>query len=257
MNKWTKKSIRIANKPGYLDTLSAIYVMNVNVERPLTPELEKQIRTAYRKKDTPALIHLLLDNSVFPVKDSYVGFLRIKRAAIDENPNTIRRIGERLYTMGVDALVREASRPKETNRQLGHSFKSWMRQIGYPVLPESEFDKHKGIAVLMGSDAALAKYARGKLGSTLKKGIDLLLKKNGRYLIGEAKFLTTPGGEQNGGFEDASSFIHGAHEKKTKRIALLDGYVWLESKSGIYSKIIKNDLDIFSALLLPEYIDQF
>lgn len=82
MNKWTKKSIRIANKPGYLDTLSAIYVMNVNVERPLTPELEKQIRTAYRKKDTPALIHLLLDNSVFPVKDSYVGFLRIKRADI-------------------------------------------------------------------------------------------------------------------------------------------------------------------------------
>ena len=257
INKWTKKSIYLANKPGYLDALSTIYVMNINVERPLTTGLEQQIRIAYDKKNTPALIHLLLDNSVFPVKDSYVGFLRIKRVAIGENPNTIKRIGERLYAMGVDALLREASRPKETNRQLGHSFKKWMQQVGYPVLPESEFDKHKGVAILMGSDAALAKYAREKLGSTLKKGIDLLLKKNSRYLIGEAKFLTTPGGEQNGGFEDASSFINGARERNTKRIALLDGYVWLESKSGIYSKIVKNDLDIFSALLLPKYIDQF
>ena len=81
INKWTKKSIYLANKPGYLDALSTIYVMNINVERPLTTGLEQQIRIAYDKKNTPALIHLLLDNSVFPVKDSYVGFLRIKKGS--------------------------------------------------------------------------------------------------------------------------------------------------------------------------------
>ena len=159
--------------------------------------------------------------------------------------------------MGIDALLREASRPKETNRQLGNSFKHWLPELGFPVLSEDEFSKAKGIAILAGGDASLAKYAREKLGSTLTKGIDFVLKKNNRYLIGEAKFLTTPGGEQNGGFEDASSFINKAHEKNVKRIALLDGYIWLKSKSGLYDKIVKNNLDIFSALLLSEYIKKF
>ena len=75
--------------------------------------------------------------------------------------------------------------------------------------------------------------------------------------MAEAKFLTTPGGEQNGGFEDASKFINGAHEKKVTRIAVLDGYIWLQSDGGLHDRIVRNNLDIFSALLLKDYIDAF
>src|SRR5688572_7167570 len=106
MNKWTRKSIKLANEPGYLDNLSAVYVMNVNPERPLTPELEKKIRLAFKKRDTRALIHFLLQPEVFPVKDSYVGFLRKKPDAIDQNSATAKRIGERLYSMGIDSILR-------------------------------------------------------------------------------------------------------------------------------------------------------
>src|SRR3989344_85437 len=126
MNTWTKKSIELVSKQGYLDALSKIYVMNINLERPLAKEVEKAVRNAFLDKKTKELVSLLIQNEVFPIKDSYVGFLRLKPEAIEENPLTIKRIGERLYRMGIDALLREASRPKETNRQLGNSFKHWL-----------------------------------------------------------------------------------------------------------------------------------
>jgi hypothetical protein len=81
-----------------------------------------------------------------------------------------------------------------------------------------------------------------------------LFKKDSTYVIGEAKFLTTPGGEQDRGFDDASKFIK-SKSGKGKRIALIDGYIWLKSSKGIYNKIVKSNLDIFSALLLRDFIE--
>lgn len=254
MNKWIKKSIEIANAPGYLDKLSKIYVMNVNPNRPLDSAVEKSIREGFEKKDTKNLMELLLEAEVFPVKDSYIGFIRAKEDAIDQNPVTVERIGKRLYGLGLDKLIEEATRPKETNRQLGSAFRSWLPSLGYPILEKDEFTKAKGIAFLDGSDKALKEYAVKHLGCKLTKGIDLLFKKNNTYVIGEAKFLTTPGGEQNGGFADASKLIN-SKSGSAKRIALIDGYIWLKSNKGIYDKIIKSNLDIFSALLLKEFIE--
>lgn len=257
MNTWTKKSIELARKPGYLDALGAIYVMNINPSRPLTEEVEKKIREAFHNRKNKELVHLLIQNEVFPVKDSYVGFLRLNPAAIDQNPITINRISERLYSLGIEALLKEATRPKETNRQLGHSFKKWLPQLGYPVLNVEEFANTRGVAILAGGDAQLAKYAREKLGCELSKGIDFVLKKGKNHIIGEAKFLTTPGGEQDRGFDDASNFIKGKLRPNVKRIAVLDGYIWVERTGGLHNKIVMNNLDIFSALLLPEYIKKF
>lgn len=254
MNKWIKKSIKIANEPSYLDKLSEIYVMNVNPERPLEEDLERRIYEAFKKRDTIELIRLLLQADVFPVKDSYLGFLRAKEDAIKENPMTIKRIGERLYNLGLEKLLQEAMRPKETNRQLGGAFRQWLPSLGHPILEADEFNRAKGIAILKGSDRALKVYATEKLGCKLDKGIDILFKKDNVYVIGEAKFLTTPGGEQDRGFDDASSFIKGK-SGKAKRIALLDGYIWLKSSKGIYNKILKSNIDIFSALLLKEFIE--
>jgi len=257
MNTWTKKSIELARKPGYLDALSAIYVMNINLNRPLTEETEKKIREAFHGRKSKELLHLLIQNEVFPVKDSYVGFLRLNPAAIDQNPITIKRLAERLYSLGIETLLKEATRPKETNRQLGHSFKKWLPQLKYPVLTSEDFVRARGVAVLAGGDAQLAHYAREKLGCKLSKGIDFVLKKGGRHIIGEAKFLTTPGGEQDRGFDDASNFIKGRARPGVKRIAVLDGYIWVERPGGLHNKIVTNNLDIFSALLLPEYIKKF
>lgn len=254
MNKWIKKSIEIANTPGYLDKLNEIYLMNVNPERPLSKETEEQIKQAFHKKDTKKLIKLLLEAEIFPVKDSYIGFIRAKKEAIDENPKTVSRIGERLYSLGINRLLQEATRPKETNRQLGSAFRNYLPSLGYPILNEDDFSSASGIAFLSGGDKFLKEYATKKLGCKLNKGIDLLFKKNTTYVIGEAKFLTTPGGEQNGGFADASIFIK-SKLGNAQRVALLDGYIWLKSDKGIYNKILESNLDIFSALLLKEYIE--
>jgi len=254
MNKWIKKSIEIANAPGYLDKLSEIYVMNVNPERPLDDAIEQDIRSAFEKHDTKELLRLLLNAEIFPVKDSYIGFIRAKEEAIKQNPETVKRIGERLYTLGLEKLLQEATRPKETNRQLGSAFRSWLPSLGYSILDEDEFTKAKGVAFLAGGDKALKDYAVKHLGCKLTKGIDALFKKDNIYVIGEAKFLTTPGGEQNGGFADASKLIK-SKSGRAKRIALIDGYIWLKSNKGIYNKIVKSDLDIFSALLLKDFIE--
>lgn len=254
MNKWIKKSIEIANAPGYLDKLSKIYVMNVNPERPLEDGVEKAIRKAFGERNTKVLIELLLEADVFPVKDSYIGFIRAKEEAIEQNPITIKRIGERLYSLGIDKLLQDATRPKETNRQLGSAFRSWLPSLGYKMLDEDEFSEAKGVAFLDGSDKCLKDYAAEHLGCKLTKGIDVLFRKDDIYVIGEAKFLTTPGGEQNGGFADASKLIK-SKSGRAKRIALIDGYIWLKSNKGIYDKIVRNDLDIFSALLLKEFIE--
>jgi hypothetical protein len=254
MNKWTKKSIEIANSPRYLDALSKIYVMNVNPDRPLDKKLEKEIRKAFCNRETRKLIELLLDAEIFPIKDSYIGYIRAKEDAVAQNPETVKRIGERLYSLGIEKLIEDTTRPKETNRQLGQAFRQWIPSLGYPLLDEDDFTKANGVAFLDGADKALRDYAAKHLGCKLTKGIDVVFKKDNTYVIGEAKFLTTPGGEQDRGFDDASKFIK-SKGGAAKRIALIDGYIWLERSKGIHNKIIKSNLDIFSALLLKKYIE--
>jgi len=254
MNKWIKKSIEIANSPGYLDKLSKIYVMNVNPGRPLDVIVEQSIKKAFKDKNTKKLIKLLLEAEIFPIKDSYIGFIRAKEDAIDQNPETIERIGNRLYSLGLNKLIEEATRPIETNRQLGSAFRNGLSSLGYPILAEKEFMQAKGIAFLAGGDKTLKDYAAKHLGCRLTKGIDVLFKKDSAYVIGEAKFLTTPGGEQDRGFDDASKFIK-SKCGKAKRVALIDGYIWLKRNKGLYNKIVRSNLDIFSALLLQEFIE--
>lgn len=196
-------------------------------------------------------------STCFPVKDSYMGFLRIKPEAIDENPITIDRIAKRLYALGFESMLREASRPKETNRQLGSSFKRWFSKIGYPIVSEQIItNKEEGVYILSGSDGLLANFAINNLGCELKKGIDLLMRINGNYLIGEAKFLTTPGGEQDRGFDDASAFVTDTSGIAT-RIAVLDGYVWLQNMQGLHQKIIQSDNKLMSSLIFRDFIENF
>lgn len=258
MNGWIEKSIELANSPGYLDNLSNIYEMQVNPERPLPPKIVPEVKVAYEAKDSKKLINLLIRHAaVFPVKDSYIGFLRAKPRAIDENPVTVERIANRLYSLGFDLMVKEASRSKETNRQLGQSFKTWVPRMGYPLVDVKTILESKNkTLVLDGSDKLLGAFARTKLNCKLTKGIDLVVKKNEKYIIGEAKFLTTPGGEQDRGFDDASHFIN---EKtgNASRIAVLDGYIWLNTKKGLHEKIKKANDNILSALLLREFIEDF
>ena len=258
MNKWIKKSIVLANSPGYLDKLSEIYIMQINPERPIPAHIIFKVKKAFDNKEDINLIKLLIKYAeVFPVKDSYIGFLRKKPEAIEENPLTTERIAKRLYSLGFEGLLRDSAKPKETNRQLGPAFKKYLPKLGYPIVNKSTILANKTeTLILSGSDNYLKDFAVNNLGCRLRKGIDLLMKKKGRYLIGEAKFLTTPGGEQSGGFFDAFSMVEEKSGNAT-RIALIDGYIWLRSDKGIYDTIVKSENNIMSAVLLKDFIKSF
>ena len=57
--------------------------------------------------------------------------------------------------------------------------------------------------VLSGSDKELGEFARIHLGYGRNRGLDFLCRYNGKYVIGEAKFITSDGGNQSNQFDKA------------------------------------------------------
>ena len=67
-----------------------------------------------------------MSQNIFPIKDSYVAYLKRDKTAIERNPNTVNRISSMLYEMGWDEILDKLTVPKETNRQIGPLFKNWI-----------------------------------------------------------------------------------------------------------------------------------
>lgn len=254
MNKWIKKSIELANSPGYLDNLYNVYPMEVGAVRSISTEILKKIKIAYKKGDKLNLIKILLKNlDLFPIKDSYIAFLRRNPEALDINPKTVKRIGKRLLEMNYEEIIKASTQPKETNRQIGPLFRKWLPSLGYSILREDEFLKTKQIAFLGGSDKYLKEFSNRFLKTKLTKGLDLLFKVNKTFVIGESKFLTDFGGHQNAQFNDALNLLH-KRSGKALRIAVLDGVVWIRGKNKMHNLIKREKGVALSALLLDDFI---
>lgn len=254
MNKWIKKSINLSNSQGYLDKLFEIYPIEVGPRRDATEDIKAETKRAFDSKNKIYLIKTLLKFPKFPIDDPYIASLRRHSYLLEKNPETIERVGKRLLSIYLNDLIALATQPKSPSRQLGHSFKNWLRTINYPVLEEKAFKKYKGIAFLEGSDKKLKEFATKELSVRgLKKGIDFILKTKGRFILGEAKFLTDYGGTQNNQFREA---IKVARIKKDKVIgvAVLDGIVWFESNAYMHKTVKEIKGIALSALLLKEFI---
>jgi len=79
---------------------------------------------------------------------------------------------------------------------------------------------------------------------------------NNKIILGEAKFLTSDGGNQNAQFFSAlntikSKFNPTKHE--VKAIAILDGILYIPGNTKLY-KTIQENIPVFSALLLRDYL---
>jgi len=135
MNKWVKRSIQIANSPGYLDKLYEVYPVVQEAERRVTQEVKRELEESYKTRDNLTLIKKLLDLPKFPVDDPYVAFLRKDEIFLKYNPQTVNRIAERIRGMGFAAMIEAIEEPKMASRQISKLFKKWLFQIGYPFLP--------------------------------------------------------------------------------------------------------------------------
>ena len=259
MKYWTQLSIEFANQRNYLDELFKVYPTIPEGIREINERKWDSIEKAYTDKNKTDLLKHLLSLDLFPIKDSYVAYLKRDSSAIHRNPATIDRLVGRLYEMGLDKIFEKCTEPKETNRQIGPLFKRWIKKetLGAPVLNLHKFQRTKENAILDASENEMTNFARRYLNYKREKGLDFVARFNGKYVIGEAKFLTDFGGHQNAQFADAISTLK-TKDVKAEKIAILDGVLYIKGKNKMYRNVTETykDYDIMSALVLREFLYQ-
>ena len=258
MNFWTQLSIEFANQRNYLDELFSVYPTIPEGIRDIDGDLWEQVEQSFQERDNTALLNALLKLDLFPIKDSYVAYLKRDESAIGRNPNTVDRLCGRLYEMGLEKIYERSSEPKETNRQIGPLFRRWLNKGALGVQPISleDFLASDDNAVLDASDAQMKDFAREQLNYTRNKGLDFLARFNGKYVIGEAKFLTDFGGHQNAQFNDAIGVVE--KEVNAVPVVILDGVLYIRGRTKMYRAITQDltQYNIMSALVLREFLYQ-
>jgi len=263
MNYWTQLSVDFANQRNYLDSLFKVYPMSPNIRREIEKNKWESIQESFQKQDNEELVKQLLSLELFPIKDSYVSFLRRDPSSISRNPETINRLAGTLYEMGLDSIYEKCTEPKETNRQIGPLFKRWLskKTLGAEVfVTVSEFLAYQGNAVLNTSDAEMKNFAEEYLGYNHNKGLDFVARFNNTYIIGEAKFLTDFGGHQDAQFADAIStlttqLLPNKLSANVIKIAICDGVLYIYGKNKMHKHLMENDDQIIiSSLLLREFL---
>jgi hypothetical protein len=259
MNLWTQRSIAYANQRNYLDQLFRVYPLQQDDIRDIDDAQWKNVERAFSKMDKIGLLSGLLSFELFPIKDSYVAYLKRDRSALERNPDTVSRLCGRLFQMGLNDIFDRCSQPKETNRQIGPLFKRWMTEggLGVDLLEPDEFVKTDRNAILKASDAETRNFANQHLQYRGEKGLDLLARFNKKYVVGEAKFLTDFGGHQNAQFKDALALLKNKTVKAVK-VAILDGVLYIPG-NNVMHRFLKRDhhnYNIMSALVLREFLYQ-
>ena len=254
VNEWITKSIQLANTTNYLDRLADVYPLEIGGERQLDPILSITMQRAYSSRDGVALVKCLLEAERFPIDYPYASLMRSKPGLFNNNPQIVNKIAQPLLNMDFSKLLTRCMTPKAANTQMGPLFHNWLRTLGYPFLTNSDFEDAEGIVFMDGTDKDLQIYANNELDCSLRKGLDVLFKVNGRFYIGEAKFLGSTGGNQNKSFDEALDFL-GAHRGSATRIVILDGVVWLDNLNQKIQREIRQQNGVaLSALLLNDYI---
>lgn len=259
MNKWVSKSVDLANNADYLDQLASVYPMVPEVTRKLGVGKWENVEDNFLAKDDAGLISALLELELFPIKDSYIPYFRRDKSAIARNPKTIARLASRLYEMGLEDIYDMATLPKETNRQIGPMFRRWLQNgpLGVPaIVSETDFKAAPFDCFLDQSDAGLKIFAELELDYDIDKGLDFIGKFGGKYVIGEAKFLTDFGGHQDRQLDDALK-LAAFRSSKAVSVAILDGVVYMPNGGSMYRKVGQAiDSNIVSSLLLKDFLNE-
>lgn len=259
MNEWTARSIEYAGQRSYLDDLFQVYPTIPEGIRDIDKVKWDKIEEAFHKRDNEKLIKRVLKLDLFPIKDSYIAYLKRDKTSIDRNPQTVNRICGRLYELGLEKIYERCTEPKETNRQIGPMFRNWVRKksLGVQPVPLKDFLAGEDNAILDESDDKMMKFARDNLGYTHDKGLDFVGRFNKKYVIGEAKFLTDFGGHQNAQFADAVTVLESEAVNAVK-VAILDGVLYIEGKNKMHKKIKHSykNYNIMSALVFREFLYQ-
>lgn len=254
MATWTVKSFSLISAGGYLDKLATIYPAPTPIPQSVGNAQFNALEIALNQQDDNQLLKVLLSLPRFPFNDPYIGFLRKNPKDITTNPQTVRRICSRLYEMGLDNVVKGLEEPKQFNRQMGALFKNWLRKR-YPRTPDV-FAFQSSATSLIFLDVAGEKLRQfaNQIGCGLQKQPDFVAKANGKYVVGEAKFIGTEGGNQNRGFDDAIKLASSSF-KQAITIAILDGIVWIPNSGQMSRRLANFGGNALTALLLDDFLN--
>ena len=259
MNRFLEQSIQYANQRSYLDDLFRVYPTIPDGIREINELIWSDVEQAFSTRDNEELIKSLLKMELFPIKDSYVAYLKRDKTAISRNPNTINRLAGRIIELGLDKIYEKCTEPKETNRQIGPMFKTWINSgvLGLQPVSIDQFMQNNNNAILNASDRAMMDFAKEHLNYNHEKGLDFVARFNNKYIIGEAKFLSDFGGHQNAQYNDAISTLT-AEGVNAIKIAILDGVLYIPGANKLYKSITQDykDSNIMSALVLRELLYQ-
>src|SRR5258706_10289223 len=183
MHEWADRTLHLVTNENYIDRLQLIYPHEEG-ERDIDGDTLKAIRVSFKKRNEIALLRRLLDLEKFPYKDSYVGFLRKDRASIDRNPETVKRICDRLYEMGIESVISGVTQAKEANMRRGNQFSDWAKEQ-FKVVDIREFKASaRGIVLLGATELEARDFCNKVIGLGITKRPDLVAKSARHYVVG-------------------------------------------------------------------------
>lgn len=263
LNPWARKSIELFKEKPYLDLIRDVYPFEITEYPRLNGDLRREIIVAHNTHNTKKLISLLKSQQKFPYEDPIWFLLKNVRDYLVRNPKQVKRISEILYSMTSEEMLYRLEAPPKFNTQTGPMFGAWLKK-NFKAIPPKKFNAvTAGIFVLEGSEAESKRFVHDVLKQPIDKRPDLVAKANDQYIIGEAKWIGCPGGNQDKAVVEVLDFVS-KQKGKVKRVGIVDGFPWATHKTNgriINSqeavKIQESPYDILSTLLLNDYFKQF
>lgn len=261
LNEWVLKSIELFETTPYLDNILKVYPLETARPERLKNQLRRSIISAHQKRDTEKLIEILKREVKFPYDEPLWYLVKNIQGCLANNPLQIQRIADSLYAMTAEeTVIRLESAPK-LNTQIGPMFTNWLKN-NFNLLGIDDFkNSTKGIYVLDASEVAGKTFVNNELEQDFAKRPDLVAKVNKTYVVGEAKWVGSPGGNQNKQVVEVINLCKN-QRGEVLRVGIIDGFPWAVKKSdgGIINdktcvQVQECEYDIVSALLLSEYLE--
>jgi hypothetical protein len=263
LNQWVLKSIELFENTPYLDNILAVYPLQSARPTRLNDNLRRRIISAHQARRTNELITILQTEVKFPYDEPLWYLMKNIQGCLNNNPQQIQRIADSLYSMTADETVFRLESAPKLNTQMGPMFTNWLRN-NFSLLNVDEFTSStQGVHILNSSEQEGKNFVNNVLLQNVDKRPDLVAKVNETYIIGEAKWIGSPGGNQN---KQVVEVINLCRDQRGNviRIGIIDGFPWATKTitQGIINdktvvQVQESEYDIISALLLNDYLNSF
>lgn len=257
-----RKSVELFQSRPYLDIIYQIYPFKLSARKVLDPTLRRKIIQAHNCRNTQKLIRILQSLDKFPYEDPVRYVLKAVKNCLNNNPKQVGRIAKGLYSMTAEETLTRLEAAPELNTQTGPMFRTWLMKKFRPVSLAKFNSSRDGIIILDVSEEEGKQYIQS-LGQGISKRPDLIAKAGSQIIIGEAKWIGQPGGNQSKQVQEVLDFCR-KQRGNIRRIGIVDGFPWAVYKeNGVIINnteavlVQESEYDLLTALLLEEYLEQF